>query len=150
MRFALQEMVRDRLDDECLYTSCVLAYRPRALYNATETFVAPRCGQRRIIKDYAMQIPVLIESVPGNGYRARGGEPFALVGEGATPEDALAQFKSCVSAKLRDGARIAAVEIQPADHAWLPFAGMYQETDPIVRDWLDTVRQERESAEASE
>ena len=31
-----------------------------------------------------MKIAVLIEPVPGNGFRAKGGEPFAMSAEGAT------------------------------------------------------------------
>jgi hypothetical protein len=36
-----------------------------------------------------MQVSVLIERVPGNGYRAKGGEPFCLSAEGATRDEAL-------------------------------------------------------------
>jgi hypothetical protein len=99
-----------------------------------------------------MHIPVLIESVPGNGFLARGGEPFALTAEGTTPEDALAHLRDCVSAKLREGARIASIEIQlsETDHAWLPFAGMFEESDPLVQEWLEIVRSERDCAEAQQ
>lgn len=96
-----------------------------------------------------MQIPVLIEPVPGNGYRARGGEPFALVVEGNTPEDALAQFRNCVSEKLRHGASITSIEVQSTEHPWLQYAGMYQQDDPVVLEWLATVQHERESAEGA-
>jgi hypothetical protein len=37
-----------------------------------------------------MQIPVFIETVARNGYRARGLEPFAFSARGATREEALA------------------------------------------------------------
>jgi len=94
-----------------------------------------------------MQIPVLIELVPGNGYRARGGEPFALVAEGTTPEDALAQFRDRVSEKLREGACVTSIEIQPDQHPWLSFAGMYPPSDPLVQEWLDIVDRERDNAE---
>lgn len=97
-----------------------------------------------------MNIPVLIESLPGNGFRATGGEPFALVGEGATPEAALAQLKDNVTAKLRDGARIASLEVDVNSHAWLPYFGMYETTDPLVQEWVNVVRLERDRAEASE
>ena len=36
-----------------------------------------------------MQIPVLIEPIAGNGYRARGGEPLAVVVEAPTRAEAL-------------------------------------------------------------
>ena len=37
-----------------------------------------------------MQIPILIEPVAGNGFRSRGGEPFALSADGATREEEAA------------------------------------------------------------
>jgi hypothetical protein len=36
-----------------------------------------------------MQIPVLIEPINGNGYRASGGAPLAVVVEAPTREEAL-------------------------------------------------------------
>jgi predicted RNase H-like HicB family nuclease len=36
-----------------------------------------------------MQIPVLVEPIAGDGYRARGTEPFGLSAEGATRAEAL-------------------------------------------------------------
>jgi predicted RNase H-like HicB family nuclease len=56
-----------------------------------------------------MEIPVLIEPVPGNGFRASIAELSAIVADGATAEEALAQFKEHVTAKVRNGARIASV-----------------------------------------
>ena len=93
-----------------------------------------------------MQIPVLIESAPAGGYQVRSGEPFSLVVDGATPEDALTEFKDRVAAKLRDGARLASVEV-PSDHSWLPFAGMFSETDPLIEQWLEAIHQERNRTE---
>ena len=40
-----------------------------------------------------MDFSVLIEPVPGAGYRVSGCEPFAIVVEGATPEDAISRWK---------------------------------------------------------
>jgi predicted RNase H-like HicB family nuclease len=91
-----------------------------------------------------MQIPVLIEPVSGNGYRASGGEPFAIVVEGATPEDALGRFKEGIAARLRDGARVTAVEVPAASHPLSEFAGIFSDADPIVQEWLEIIRQQRD------
>ena len=97
-----------------------------------------------------MQIPVLIEPIPGSGYRVSGGEPFAIVAEGATAEEALAQFKERASAKLHNGARIASVTIQPNEHPWLEFAGMYDPADPLVQEWLSIIEENRSCPEELE
>jgi hypothetical protein len=97
-----------------------------------------------------MEIPVLIEPVPGIGFRASGGEPFAIVVEGETPEAALAQFKEEVSAKLHNGAKIASVTIQPEEHPWLEFAGMFDPEDPLIQEWLAVMKEQRDREDTDE
>lgn len=50
-----------------------------------------------------MQIPVLVERVKGNGYRARGTEPFAVSAKGATRAQALGKLRAKIQAKLKKG-----------------------------------------------
>jgi hypothetical protein len=109
-------------------------------------------ANERIIQEFAlkrvgviqMEIPVLIEPIPGIGFRASSGEPFAIVVEGATPEDALSRFKSGVAEKLRDGVRVASVEVPTTHHPLSEFAGIFDESDPIVQEWLEIMRQQRD------
>jgi hypothetical protein len=91
-----------------------------------------------------MQIPVLIEPVPGHGFRARGSEPFACTGEGATPEEALDKVKESLQRRLDAGARIVSLQVQSSDHPWLPFAGMFQENDPLVQQWREIMAEARQ------
>jgi hypothetical protein len=81
-----------------------------------------------------MQIPVLIEPVAGNGFRARGSEPFSLSAEGATQNEALQNLRSMVVSRLVDGAQIVAMEVPSGGHPWLPFAGMFKD-DPYLEEW---------------
>lgn len=97
-----------------------------------------------------MEIPVLIEPVPGVGFRASAGEPFVIVTEGATADEALAQFKERVSAKLQNGTRVASVTIPTNEHPWLEFAGMYDPDDPLVQEWLAIIQENRDRDEADE
>jgi tRNA(fMet)-specific endonuclease VapC len=93
-----------------------------------------------------MQMSVLIEPVKGNGYRARGAEPFALCAEGATREEALAKLKAQVEARLRDGAEIVTVEIGREPHPWLEFAGMFKD-DPRIDEWVQSMAEYRQQVE---
>jgi hypothetical protein len=90
-----------------------------------------------------MQIAVLIEPVPGNGFRARGGEPFALAGEGPTPEEALGKLKESLQGQLAAGARIVSLDLPTSGHAWLPFAGMFPADDPLVQEWVRVMTEAR-------
>jgi hypothetical protein len=96
-----------------------------------------------------MDIPVLIEPVPGSGFRASGGEPFAIVVEGATPEDALARFKERVASKLRNGASVASVELY-SEHPWAKSFGIFDESDPLVQEWLRIIEENRSRPEELE
>jgi predicted RNase H-like HicB family nuclease len=80
-----------------------------------------------------MQIPVLIERVEGNGYRARGGEPFAVTVEGATREEALLRLQEVIRSRLAD-AECVPVEVPTTDNPWLRLEGVYKD-DPLFDEW---------------
>jgi hypothetical protein len=82
-----------------------------------------------------MQIFLLVELVPGSGYRASSGEPFGLSAEGATREEAITKVKHRCEDRLNGGAEVVTVELGPAAHAWLRFAGMFKD-DPGFEELL--------------
>ncbi len=59
-----------------------------------------------------MQIPVLIEPIAQNGYRARGMEPFAVSAEGATREEALSKLRAEIESRLAKGGEVVGLEIE--------------------------------------
>jgi hypothetical protein len=81
-----------------------------------------------------MQIPILIEPVAGNGYLARGGEPLALTAEGASQEEALANLKEKLQARLCNGAVVVSLELALQPHPLAEFAGMFK-GDPLIKEW---------------
>ena len=93
-----------------------------------------------------MQIPVLVERVKGNGYRARGTEPFAVSAKGATREEALAKLRAKIQARLKKGTEIVGLEIGPQPHPWMEFAGMFKD-DPWIEDWKKSIEEYRQKVE---
>jgi hypothetical protein len=93
-----------------------------------------------------MQIPVILERVKGNGYRARGKEPFAVSARGATREEALAKLRAKIHARLKNGTQVVALEIGPEPHPWLGFAGMFKD-DPWIDDWVKSMAEYRQQVE---
>src|SRR5438128_1445506 len=93
-----------------------------------------------------MQIPVLIEPVSGNGYRARGVEPFALTAEGATPDQALSSLRELLKSRLVGGAQIVPLEIPPTEHPLAQFAGMFKD-DPLFEEVLQIMEEQRRQAD---
>ncbi len=97
-----------------------------------------------------MQIPVLIEPVGTNGYRARGGEPFGVSVEGATQDEALAKLRETIASKMSAGARIVSLEIPATDNPWLRMAGMFDKHDPVVNEWLEIMQENRRKDDEEE
>ena len=95
-----------------------------------------------------MEIPVLVEPVAGNGYRAQGNSPLALSAEGSTADEALAKFRELLSTHLAGGARIVPVEVPSAEHPLARFAGTLQRDDPLVQSWKEEMAEYRKQAEA--
>jgi predicted RNase H-like HicB family nuclease len=93
-----------------------------------------------------MQIPVLVEPVKGNGYRARGKEPFAVSAKGATREEALAKLRAKIRARLKSGTEVVGLEIGPEPHPWMEFAGMFKD-DPWIEDWKQSIEEYRQKVE---
>jgi hypothetical protein len=89
-----------------------------------------------------MQIPVLIEPVGSNGFRARGGEPFGLSAEGATAEEAVQKLHAALVDRMATGARIVQIDVPGGDHPWLRFAGMFAD-DPLFDDWQQAIAERR-------
>ncbi len=89
-----------------------------------------------------MQIPVLVERLKGNGYRARGSEPFAVSAKGSTRAEALAKLRAKIQARLKKGTEIVRLEIGPQPHPWMEFAGMFKD-DPLFDDWPKAIEEYR-------
>src|SRR5260370_42606970 len=89
-----------------------------------------------------MQIPVLVERVKGNGYRARGKDPFAVSARGATREEALAKLRAKIQARLENGPEIVGLEVGPQPHHLAEFAGMFKD-DPDFEDVLKIMADNR-------
>jgi predicted RNase H-like HicB family nuclease len=97
----------------------------------------------------SMEIPVLIEPVAGNGYRARCGEPLPLTAEGTTRDEALANLRRLIDQRVADGAEVAALSVPGKDAAnpWVGFAGMFKD-DPYFGEVIDIMAENRRKMDA--
>jgi hypothetical protein len=91
-----------------------------------------------------MQIPVLVEHVNGNSYRARSTVPFALTATGSTREQTLAKLRAKIQNRLKNGTELAGLEIGP--DPWMEFAGMFKD-DPWIKDWKQSMEEYRQQVE---
>lgn len=96
-----------------------------------------------------MQIPILIEPIAGNGYRATGGPPLAVTVEAPTREEALARLKEQLHARLGNGAEVVPLELTNAAHPLAKFVGMFK-SDPLIKHWKKSMAEYRRQIDEDE
>ncbi len=89
-----------------------------------------------------MQIPVLVEPVANNGYRARSGEPLPLSAEGPTAQDAMRNLEALVAQRLKGGAQMHSMQVPATEHPWRSLAGIYA-GDPLFEEWREIMAERR-------
>lgn len=90
-----------------------------------------------------MEIAVLVEKVAENGYRAKGGEPFGLVAEGASRDEAVQKLRALIEHKLGSGAELLKLEIPAKDNPWRRMGGTLDPNDPMVQEWIQIMEENR-------
>jgi hypothetical protein len=85
----------------------------------------------------------LIEPVAGNGYRACGIGPEAVVAEGKTDAEALERLRLDIERRLNAGARIVYLEIPVQEHPLARAAGIFRPNDPVVAEWKEIMAENR-------
>jgi hypothetical protein len=90
-----------------------------------------------------MQIPVLIEPVLNNGFRASGAIPFSFTVEGTTRAEVIQKLQHLIASRLKDGTELVQVDVVEQDNPWLRMAGMWDKDDPLVAEWKEIMRENR-------
>lgn len=93
-----------------------------------------------------MEIPVLIEPLPGAGFVARTGSPFDWSAEGATPEEAVKNLQILASEREAAGVRTASISIGIAEHPYAQLAGSMKGCS-LREEWRKAVEEYREEIE---
>jgi hypothetical protein len=90
-----------------------------------------------------MRIPVLIERLLDNGFRASGAIPFPYAVEGGTRDDVVQKVQDLIARKLETGSEVIHVDFPEQDNPWLKMAGMWDKDDPLVQEWKEIMRENR-------
>jgi predicted RNase H-like HicB family nuclease len=95
------------------------------------------------VRGIIMQIPVLIEPVAGNGYRASGLGPDAAVADGRTDAEALENLRQKIEGRIKAGARITYLDVPGEEHPLAQAAGVFHADDPLVQEWKEIMAENR-------
>lgn len=94
-----------------------------------------------------MKIPVLIEPLPGEGFRASGAA-WEMSAEGQTSEEALDRLRQEVQQRLSHGSQVTYLDTEQlapnskSEHPLARFAGCMKD-DPLYDEWQAAVAEYR-------
>jgi hypothetical protein len=90
-----------------------------------------------------MKIPVLIEPIANDGFRATGGPPFDVTAHGTTRAEALARFRAAIRRRMLAGSVLVPLEIDTTeDNPWDAVAGMFRD-EPLLDEWQRAIAEHR-------
>jgi hypothetical protein len=91
-----------------------------------------------------MQIPILVESISGDLYRAEAPAPFCVHAEGKSSQEAVENLRAEIVREFSNGKRIMLLEVPlPDENPWVKFAGCMKD-EPLLDDWRAAVAEYRE------
>ena len=93
-----------------------------------------------------MQIAVIIEPLPGTGFRARTGEPLSITAEASTSDEALSKVRRALAERLSNGIRVAAIELPTRTDPWKAMAGCFRD-NPMFDEVVDIIERHRTADE---
>lgn len=89
-----------------------------------------------------MKLPVLVEPIAENGYKASMTAPFEYATEGATRDEAVQKLKQLIQNRLNNGAELISLEVPRTDNPWLRIEGVYKD-DPLFDEWQAAIAEYR-------
>ena len=91
-----------------------------------------------------MEVPVIVETVAGNGYRVTGagGLSVGLTAEGATAAEAMDRLAEQVRSACIAGAKLTELNVAAGPATWMQDAG-YLRDEPLYEPWRKAMEEYR-------
>jgi hypothetical protein len=90
-----------------------------------------------------VQIPVLVESIAGDRYRAESPAPFKASAEGASTEEAVSKLREQLQHDFANGRQIVMLDVPlPDENPWIKYAGHLKD-EPLLEDWRAAIEEYR-------
>jgi len=93
---------------------------------------------------FSVEVPVIIETVNGNGYRVTGagGLSVGLIAEGASAAEAIDRLAEQVRTRVNAGAKLADLSVAEGAAPWKQDAG-YLRDEPLYEPWCEAMEANR-------
>lgn len=97
-----------------------------------------------------MQIPVLVETLGDNRFRAEAPPPFSVVAEGKSSAEAVQNLRQQMATEFTNGKQVVMVDVpMPEENPWIKYAG-YLKDDPLFDQWKAAMEEFRRECDAEE
>jgi predicted RNase H-like HicB family nuclease len=93
-----------------------------------------------------MEIPVLLQPLPGGGFQARSGDPLNLTAQGDSPNMALSKLRELIDIRINSGSVLVSLEVPASPPQPHPGAGIYRD-EPLFDEWKAAIDEYRELIE---
>jgi hypothetical protein len=96
-----------------------------------------------------MKIPVLIEPIANDGFRATGGPPFEVTAQGSTRAEALARLRDAIGLRMAEGSVLVPLEVDTTEeNPWDAVAGIFRD-EPLFDQWQEAIAEYRRNVDGS-
>ena len=97
-----------------------------------------------------MKIPILVEPIANDGFRATTGPPFSISVEAATRNEALALLRKQIDRRIEEGAVIMPLDVVTTEeNPWLAAAGMFRD-NRLFDEWQAGIEEYRRKIDEEE
>jgi len=90
-----------------------------------------------------MQIPILVESLGHDQFRAEAPAPFSLSAEGKSSAEAVQNLRARIEREFSNGRQVVMLDVAvPIEPAWVKFVGHLKD-DPVFDEWQAAIGEYR-------
>jgi hypothetical protein len=94
-----------------------------------------------------MQLPIVVESIGSDQFRAYGLPPFTATSEGKTSKEAVDNLRQELQKEMAAGKQIMMIDVPaPQENPWLAMAGWLKD-DPLFDEWRAEVEAYRKQCD---
>jgi hypothetical protein len=97
-----------------------------------------------------MDIPVLVDPLPGGRYLARCGEPINLCADGESFDSAVLKLQDLLGQRICEGSRMTVIQVPSVPPPTPPSAAGILKDNPMYDEWQEAIAEYRRQVDAED
>ena len=97
-----------------------------------------------------MQIPIVVETLGQDQYRAEAPAPFSVAAEGKSSAEAVQNLRARIEKEFSNGRHVVMLDVAlPHEPAWAKFVG-HLKNEPLFDQWQSAIREYRQKRDVED